>query len=219
MNKNVLALTLSLLTVSNIVYASDIKIMPYQHETIGYEETGNREHYVICDGCAPYQKLVLGHREEPAKVASALSYESKESDMVVDFNMDEELKQSALREVSLLNNSGKTCKLGTIKFGLNKYKIIESERLKLNRIVEKINEIDEPVVSVSGYTCSLGSLSLNNDLSKKRATHVANQLTKKGVNVSLIEGKGKCCYVSDDKRVNRRVEINLIKKEGENCND
>jgi outer membrane protein OmpA-like peptidoglycan-associated protein len=64
---------------------------------------------------------------------------------------------------------------------------------------------------VEGYTCSIGSAAYNKGLSMRRASHVAGYLKKKGGNVVRVEGKGKCCPVSKDKKLNRRVEI--IEKE------
>ena len=68
-------------------------------------------------------------------------------------------------------------------------------------------------ISLDGYTCDLGSASHNVSLSIKRANEVAAYLRGKNIPVGNVEGKGKCCPVSDDRSLNRRVEITTQKRE------
>ena len=70
-------------------------------------------------------------------------------------------------------------------------------------------------VKVFGYTGPLGSLKRNQVVARQRASKVSTWLKNKGVNVSMIQSKPKCCYVSEDKLwKNRRVEI-IYEKGGE----
>ena len=62
-------------------------------------------------------------------------------------------------------------------------------------------------VSVTGYTCPLGSTEHNRRLAEKRARAVAYYLRKRGVTVSTFQGKGGCCFVDGDPEKSRRVVI------------
>lgn len=61
--------------------------------------------------------------------------------------------------------------------------------------------------TVTGYACDLGREQYNMALSYRRAQTIAKLLVRRGVSVKLVEGKGECCLVSDNKSLNRRVEI------------
>jgi len=70
-------------------------------------------------------------------------------------------------------------------------------------------------VKVFGYTGPLGSLKRNKVVATQRSKKVSTWLKKNGVNVSTIQSKPKCCYVSKEKLwKNRRVEI-IYEKGGE----
>jgi outer membrane protein OmpA-like peptidoglycan-associated protein len=62
-------------------------------------------------------------------------------------------------------------------------------------------------VSVTGYTCPLGSAEHNRQLAEKRARAVAYYLRRRGVRVSAVQGKGGCCFVNGDPEKSRRVVI------------
>lgn len=86
----------------------------------------------------------------------------------------------------------------TVFFDFNSYVLKPAEKLKLDRLDKK------SVVDVVGYTDDKGATSYNDDLAFKRAAAVVSYL---GISIPF-EGKGKCCYVSEDKQnLNRRVEI------------
>lgn len=62
-------------------------------------------------------------------------------------------------------------------------------------------------VSVTGYTCPLGSREHNRQLAKKRARAVAYYLRKRGVTVRTVQGKGGCDFLNCDLEKSRRVVI------------
>jgi outer membrane protein OmpA-like peptidoglycan-associated protein len=102
--------------------------------------------------------------------------------------------------------------LGTVHFQLNssRLSLIEQGNLeKISRDIPAGNAVD-----VTGYTCTIGTDDYNKKLSFRRAEAVATALKAKGVNISTIEGRGKCCPASQDKQQNRRVEIIGLQKEG-----
>jgi len=104
-----------------------------------------------------------------------------------------------------------SCLLGTVHFQLDSEVLTQSEREKLDELIRSISA--STGVNVDGYTCDLGSASHNMSLSLRRAEEVASYLSEKNISVGKVEGKGKCCPVSEDKYLNRRVEITTQKME------
>jgi len=62
-------------------------------------------------------------------------------------------------------------------------------------------------VQVKGYTCDIGGKKFNDRLAMDRARAVAGIIEKNGITPVAVSGECKCCYVSEDKALNRRVEI------------
>ena len=84
----------------------------------------------------------------------------------------------------------------------------DSEKNKINLAISPNAKVD----TVTGYTCDIGTKEYNDRLALKRAGAVSSYLKEKGVIPSKVEGKGKCCYVSEEKglkSLNRRVEITV----------
>lgn len=103
------------------------------------------------------------------------------------------------------------CLLGTVHFPLNSAVLTQKERANLDRWVREVPAGTD--VNVDGYTCDLGSASHNMSLSLRRAREVSSYLRRKNISVGNVAGKGKCCPASDDRRLNRRVEITTQKRE------
>jgi outer membrane protein OmpA-like peptidoglycan-associated protein len=89
---------------------------------------------------------------------------------------------------------------------------------KLDRIAEIMAQYGEANFSIDGHTDSVGSDSLNQKLSERRATAVMNYLIGKGIASSRLSavGYGESYPVADNKTAtgraqNRRVEISLRK--------
>ena len=62
-------------------------------------------------------------------------------------------------------------------------------------------------VQVKGYTCDIGGKKFNDRLAMDRAKAVVEIIEKNGITPVAVAGEGKCCYVSENKSLNRRVEI------------
>ncbi len=93
----------------------------------------------------------------------------------------------------------------TIYYELGSSQLRPSEIKKLHRF---ISTFTNSTVKVFGYTGPLGSLKRNQVVARQRAGNVSTWLKKNGVNVSAIQSKPKCCYVSKEELwKNRRVEI------------
>lgn len=87
-----------------------------------------------------------------------------------------------------------------IFFDFNSYSIKPEEKVKL----DKLKHVKDSIVSITGYTCDIGTKHYNDHLAIKRAKAVRDYL-----DVSVKpEGKGKCCYLDfGDRAKNRRVEV------------
>ena len=99
-----------------------------------------------------------------------------------------------------------------IYYDLGSSTLRPSEIKKLRRFTHTYTNAS---VRVFGYTGPLGSLKRNEEVARKRASKVSTWLKNNGINVSMIQSKPKCCYVSKEELwKNRRVEI-IYEKGGE----
>jgi len=105
----------------------------------------------------------------------------------------------------------------TILFGLDSSVLTEPEKARLSSFVENLGaETKAGDLSVTGYTCDLGSKAHNDVLAIKRGEAVAAYLRKSGLHPSHVTGTGKCCYAAKDpgkRYLNRRVEVTTSKRE------
>lgn len=90
-------------------------------------------------------------------------------------------------------------------FDFAKADLTKEHIVALNQLASSY-EPSKVKVFVSGYTDDVGSQEINDKLSRERAENVANFLKNKGFKV-VYEGEGKCCYASDKRWRNRRVEV------------
>lgn len=101
--------------------------------------------------------------------------------------------------------------LTTVQFDFDSERLSRHERLRFDGLLAGLSK--QSTFGLKGYTCTIGTDDYNEELSVRRANHVAGIMKSNGFNVVTIEGKGKCCPVSTDKRQNRRVEIVEHQKE------
>ena len=104
-----------------------------------------------------------------------------------------------------------SCLERPVYFGFNSTEISREERDRLKEISSGLRNSRE--IEVFGYTCEIGSKEYNDELALRRAKAVAQVLEGMGVSDIRVKAEGKCCYVSDDKAKNRRVEITCIKEQ------
>jgi len=98
-----------------------------------------------------------------------------------------------------------------IQFDFDSAKLSRPEREKLNGLLANLPR--SSTFDLTGFTCTIGRGDYNEGLSIRRANHVAEIFKVNGLNVGTVEGKGKCCPVAIEKRLNRRVEIMEHRKE------
>jgi outer membrane protein OmpA-like peptidoglycan-associated protein len=97
------------------------------------------------------------------------------------------------------------CRNLSVYFDLGSSFVKPEEQIRIEELVKQITTKDG--LLVKGYTCDIGDKKFNDRLALDRAKAVADVLEGAGVHPLIVFGEGKCCYVSDDKVLNRRVEI------------
>jgi len=170
----------------------------YAHEVARAKEN---DAFVVCSNCPDDQLSIL-----PAAPKLALRLSSGEAPPAQTVT-----KQSEAKPASNLQKGCVSCLLDTIHFPFDSAEITEKERSRLDGLIRSLP--GSGAVNLSGYTCDLGTSSHNMGLSLRRASGVASYLKGKGISVGKVEGLGKCCPVSDDRHLNRRVEITTEQKE------
>lgn len=105
----------------------------------------------------------------------------------------------------------KSFRVATMQFDFDSEKLSRYERERLDGLLRDLPR--SSTYDLTGYTCTIGTNDYNERLSFRRANHVAGILKSGGLNVVTVEGKGACCRVSTEKRLNRRVEILEHQKE------
>ncbi len=102
------------------------------------------------------------------------------------------------------------CSDMTVYFEFNSSAVSPEERKKL---IEEIPGLKRSDITLAGYTCDIGGQQYNDRLALARARSVEAILEEHNVIPVKVYGKGKCCYVSESKPKNRRVEVICGKKQ------
>ena len=180
--------------------ASEIKQRPFSfaHEVAQAQES---DAFVVCSGCPDDHLSAL---PSPPKLAVRLSMSEPRP-------LQLPVKEAETKQKSSLKEGVVSCLLGTVHFPFDSAEITQKERAKLDRLRSGIPV--DTVVNLDGFTCDRGSFSHNMNLSLRRAREVASYLKGKGVSVDRVEGLGQNSPISDDRRLNRRVEIGTQQKE------
>lgn len=160
--------------------ADDLRVVTLSYDMAAATQERDEPTHVICATCP-----------KPVPYAQAIK-----KDVIV-------MKAPAEDPISPQRESI-TCVKGAVHFGLGSASISKNAANEISEVVSKVKGKE---VTVEGFTCDLGSQRVNNRLAKKRAQAVAKQLKRAGVQVENVSGTGKCCYVSDKKQENRRVEV------------
>ncbi|MFT6106861.1 MAG: outer membrane protein OmpA-like peptidoglycan-associated protein [Rickettsiales bacterium] len=136
-----------------------------------------------------------------------------------------DVQEKKLREV-LMNSGVQIQKVGendlrlimpgNISFSSNNSDLKSSFYKTLNSIALVLKKYDKTNVTVSGYTDSTGSKSINNTLSNQRADSVSDYLSSQGIAANRLKsfGYGSSNPIASNanksgRAANRRVEINL----------
>jgi outer membrane protein OmpA-like peptidoglycan-associated protein len=113
-------------------------------------------------------------------------------------------------------------------FKINSSELSDSAKYNLDRVAKVFNEYPETIILVEGHTDNTGTVQYNIDLSKHRATTVADYLMSRGVAKNRFDvkwyGEDQPKYPNDtdaNRKLNRRVEVGImanseLKKQAEN---
>ena len=173
--------------------AAEIKQRSYRYE-YDVAKASDSDVFVVCSGC---QDDKLTKETQPLKLALRLA--TPPPAMEPQLPITEEAKPVAKQEAELKGL------IGTAYFDFDRSLLVAQEKTSLEQLAKLIPP--EKSVVVTGYTCSIGKDAYNEKLSYRRAQSVASYLMAMGVRVGNIDGKGKCCPASENKQLNRRVEV------------
>ncbi|HEX2586111.1 MAG TPA: OmpA family protein [Steroidobacteraceae bacterium] len=109
---------------------------------------------------------------------------------------------------------------GNITFESNSADLNQQFFAVLDSVALVLKEYDKTVVEVAGHTDNTGSVQLNQGLSERRASTVANYLSGRGLNSKrfIIVGDGAAHPVASNataqgRQQNRRVELTIVPNE------
>lgn len=143
---------------------------------------------VVQQPVAPALPFIPAQPEGPATVASV------ERASTASIPPAEELKEFDLAKC-----------VAPVLFDLDQSVVKSDELKKIGDGVECLKAAAR--IEVHGYTCDLGSKNHNDKLAKDRSKSVAAVLKQHGLDPALVDGVGKCCFISESLPENRRVEI------------
>lgn len=174
-------------------HATVIKQQPYR---FSFEAAAAREdeHFVVCGTCPDHLLTLLPVVPKLAVRLTAPEHPAVPTDQVV--------PEVEPQEGDALHPTERTA---TVLFAFDSAHLSWSERAKLSLLVKELPATG--TFDLTGYTCTIGTDAYNERLSLRRAQQVASLLQADGLKIGRVEGKGRCCPVSSDKRLNRRVEI------------
>lgn len=162
--------------------------------------------YVLTDGCP--QNILSVEAQAPRLAIRFSEQEGQPASSLPITGGDDAGRQSM---ASTIPPSPATSSVATSQHPSNQVSIVQFDFNQSDMRTGEINKVDTwPLgtpVTVTGFTCDLGHEQHNMALSFRRAQTVAKLLVRRGVQVKLVEGKGECCSISDEKSLNRRVEI------------
>lgn len=194
-----LSITALALILPLATHAAEIRQRPFSYP-LDAAAAKQDDQFVVCSGC-PDQKLTLlpvkpmlaMRLSEPAKPEPQVALETKHAE--------------STRSVALVTEK----QIATVLFDFDRERLSSHERLRFDGLLAGLSK--RSTFGLKGYTCTIGTDDYNERLSIRRANHVAGIMKSNGFNVVTVEGKGKCCPISTDKHLNRRVEIVEHRKE------
>ena len=183
-------------------------------------DSDNRSYSMESKGDGNYTVVVPNEKRKTdfQLIANRQGYEEKK----VNFSVADTLKTTGLLflDIKVLPKKDSIFTYvfnDTYLFDLNSDVFFEKYYTRLETLIDALIKYDVKV-SIVGHTDSSGDSKYNKKLSKKRASSVKKYLTKKGVPSKkiVISGMGEESPVNDNstlalRKLNRRVEVNLLK--------
>jgi len=192
------AIALALLIPMSAV-AEEIKQRSYGY-SYDVAKSVNSDVFVVC---SDFKDDTLTKVPVPIKLAMRMSAEEPLAKPIQNPVIQKQEEESSTKKQAT-KQSGL---IGAVHFDFDRSLLVKSEQENLDQISGQIPS--DKSVDLTGYTCSIGTDDYNKGLSYKRASSVASYLATKGVRIGKVEGKGKCCPVSENIKINRRVEVEI----------
>lgn len=194
-----LSITALALILPLATHAAEIRQRPFSY-ALDAVAAKQDDQFVVCTDC-PDQKLTV----LPVKpmLAMRLSDPAKPEPQVT--------LAAKPYQPSISTTLETDKQIATVLFDFDSERLSRHERLRFDGLLAGLSKLS--TFGLKGYTCTIGTDDYNERLSIRRANYVAGIMKSNGFNVVIVEGKGKCCPVSTDKRLNRRVEIVEHRKE------
>jgi len=196
-----------------------VKITGYSDQTLYWDNAVGRP-YAYEEEFSIQFSLSNGRKNEFTGTATAKVTESELMDKkLIARNIEERFEKEQLENaVVSIDDEGVTITLGSINFGADSSSLNISEKKKLNIIIDILKNFPERDVLITGHTALAGTPRGRLELSRQRASMVAEYLLSKGVkrrDQLLIVGKGATEPIADNSSargmtLNRRVEITIV---------
>lgn len=172
-------------------------------------------------------QIRLEERTHEADHAKEATEAARQNTAYAEFQMLAAQRRAAQLEAQLADLSaqkterGIVITLGDVLFRIDKARLNQDGLNTCRKLAKILEENTERTVLIEGFTDSTGSTAHNQRLSERRATSVRRTLQEMGVNRSriAIRGFGESYPVasnatSEDRKMNRRVEIILSNDKG-----
>jgi len=151
-------------------------------------------------------------------------YEPQKHQLMVGKNFTAQDVALSTRLVPKQVASGKYLAVENIYFDFDDYSILESEKLKLEKLAAIMFEYPQLEFELTGHTDTVGTRAYNIQLSKRRANAVADYLFDRGIDDErlITRGLGEILAIPkdqqtitdlDDPRFFRRVEAKILKSD------
>ena len=152
------------------------------------------------------QKLAADQARSDADAAHAVAENSQQQAV--------ELQRQLEEMQAKVTDRGVVLTLGDVLFTSGKADLKVGATGNLNKLIAFLNKYPDRIVTIEGYTDSIGSEDYNHGLSERRAAAVESYLVEQGVGAARLTalGKGESEPVADNdtaagRQQNRRVEV------------
>ena len=198
---------LALSLLAGTAGASDLASTTFVYEYGVAQKSVSTQEQVMCDSCKK-DKLTLA---PPQPVPLSLRFSQVTEPVITVAEIPEETTPKEITSEKAVKKAPVAEKVGSVHFLLNQYTLQAKEKKALTAMAAIIRKRvgEGGKVKISGFTCDLGSKKLNDTLAVRRAKTVSAFLQKQGVSLVEAKGTGKCCFVSSDRKLDRRAEITI----------
>ena len=205
-----LSIFLLFFTVSS--YADELREVEYFFgvDSVKWKTTAT---HVICDGCPPQEPLSYRDYEKNVEVITGRKQKKMSTkDMAAKAEVVKKRRFHSAEWCTACSEKawgfeekGRI----TLYFDFDDYRLRPEEFNRLKELVRSLPPTKFEKVELTGYTCDIGTKAYNDRLAFNRALSVKEALERLGITDGSIKvsGKGKCCYISNVRSKNRRVEV------------